>query len=46
MAERALTTGRTALMPLFGQLADVFGRKWPLVGSAATFMVGSGLCGG
>ncbi|KAK3897982.1 MFS general substrate transporter, partial [Staphylotrichum tortipilum] len=36
----------TALLPLFGQLADLFGRKWPLVFSAAAFMVGSGLCGG
>ncbi|KAI1334211.1 MFS general substrate transporter [Xylariaceae sp. FL0016] len=34
------------LQPLFGQLADVFGRQIPLVSSTALFLLGSGLSGG
>lgn len=33
-------------MPMFGQLANVFGRRWPLIISGAIFMVGSGISGG
>ncbi|CAG9983211.1 unnamed protein product [Clonostachys byssicola] len=36
----------TSLQPLFGQLGDVFGRKWPMVAATALFVLGSGLCGG
>ncbi|KAF2868540.1 major facilitator superfamily domain-containing protein [Massariosphaeria phaeospora] len=36
----------TSLMPMFGQLANVFGRRWPLIISGVIFMVGSGVCGG
>ncbi|KAK4955472.1 hypothetical protein LTR66_013425, partial [Elasticomyces elasticus] len=36
----------TSLMPMYGQLANVFGRRWPLIVSAALFMIGSGVCGG
>ncbi|XWW99242.1 hypothetical protein V2A60_007251 [Cordyceps javanica] len=36
----------TSLMPMFGQLANVFGRRWPLILSGAVFMIGSGVCGG
>ncbi|KAL8319250.1 hypothetical protein RB597_006164 [Gaeumannomyces tritici] len=35
-----------AVQPLFGQLANVFGRRWPLIVSVAIFMVGCGMCGG
>ncbi|KAJ6441351.1 putative MFS-type transporter YusP [Purpureocillium lavendulum] len=31
-----------ALQPMFGQLANVFGRRWPMIISAAVFMIGSG----
>jgi MFS family permease len=33
-------------MPMFGQLANVFGRRWPLIISGILFMLGSGICGG
>ncbi|KAJ8112352.1 hypothetical protein OPT61_g5254 [Boeremia exigua] len=36
----------TSLMPMFGQLANVFGRRWPLIISGLVFMLGSGICGG
>ncbi|KAK2811884.1 hypothetical protein FQN50_001922 [Emmonsiellopsis sp. PD_5] len=36
----------TSLMPMYGQLANVFGRRWPLIISGALFMLGSGICGG
>lgn len=36
----------TSLQPLVGQLANVFGRRWPTIISTAAFILGSGLCGG
>ncbi|KAM3454731.1 hypothetical protein NHJ6243_008771 [Beauveria neobassiana] len=36
----------TSLMPMFGQLANVFGRRWPLILSGVVFMIGSSVCGG
>ncbi|KAI1376081.1 MFS general substrate transporter-like protein [Hypoxylon crocopeplum] len=36
----------TALQPLFGQLANVFGRRWPMIIATAIFVLGCGLCGG
>lgn len=36
----------TVLQPLFGQLANILGRKVPVVGSLVLFMLGSGLAGG
>ncbi|KAK2794963.1 hypothetical protein FQN52_006842 [Onygenales sp. PD_12] len=36
----------TSLMPMYGQLANVFGRRWPLIISGALFMLGGGICGG
>ncbi|KAH8680444.1 major facilitator superfamily protein [Ilyonectria robusta] len=36
----------TSFMPMFGQLANVFGRRWPLIISGILFMIGSGVCGG
>ncbi|KAI0436082.1 major facilitator superfamily domain-containing protein [Xylaria telfairii] len=35
-----------ALQPMFGQLANVFGRRWPMIFSTAAFVLGSGICGG
>ncbi|KAJ5116063.1 hypothetical protein N7456_000411 [Penicillium angulare] len=37
---------QTAVQPLYGQLADIFGRRWPMIFSVALFALGSGLCGG
>lgn len=34
------------LQPLFGQLADILGRRIPLLGSVALFTLGSGISGG
>ncbi|TPX23997.1 hypothetical protein DIZ76_013340 [Coccidioides immitis] len=36
----------TALQPLFGQLANVFGRRWPTIMATALFILGSGISGG
>ncbi|KAL2845042.1 major facilitator superfamily protein [Aspergillus pseudoustus] len=36
----------TAFQPLFGQLADIFGRRWLLMVAVGFFALGSGLCGG
>jgi hypothetical protein len=37
---------QTAVQPLYGQVANIFGRRWPMVFSVALFALGSGLCGG
>lgn len=39
-----LTT--TAFQPLYGQLADIFGRRYPTIFAVAIFALGCGLCGG
>ncbi|KAK0652671.1 major facilitator superfamily domain-containing protein [Cercophora newfieldiana] len=36
----------TALTPLFGQLCDIFGRRWVFLSIIAIFTLGSGICGG
>ncbi|RYP70056.1 hypothetical protein DL769_005102 [Monosporascus sp. CRB-8-3] len=36
----------SVLQPLVGQLADILGRKYPIVGSIVLFMLGSGVAGG
>ncbi|CAM1501083.1 Fc.00g102450.m01.CDS01 [Cosmosporella sp. VM-42] len=36
----------TSLQPLYGQLANVFGRRWPMITATAAFVLGSGICGG
>ncbi|KAJ5823819.1 Major facilitator superfamily domain general substrate transporter [Penicillium robsamsonii] len=35
-----------AVQPLFGQLANVFGRRWLTIFIVAIFTLGSGVCGG
>lgn len=35
-----------ALQPLYGQLADLWGRRYVMIGATAIFLLGSGLCGG
>lgn len=37
---------QTAVQPLYGQLADIFGRRWPMIVSVALFALGSDICGG
>jgi MFS family permease len=34
------------VQPLFGQLADVFGRRWPTIFTVVVFALGSGIAGG
>lgn len=34
------------VQPFFGQLADVFGRRWPTIFTVAIFALGSGVAGG
>jgi EmrB/QacA subfamily drug resistance transporter len=36
----------TSLQPLYGQLANVFGRRWPTIAATASFVLGSGIAGG
>jgi MFS family permease len=37
---------RTSLQPLYGQLANLFGRRWPTIAATTAFVLGSGICGG
>ncbi|KAF2095591.1 major facilitator superfamily protein [Rhizodiscina lignyota] len=36
----------TSLQPLYGQLSNVFGRRWPMIIATAIYTFGSGICGG
>ncbi|KAF1950185.1 MFS general substrate transporter [Byssothecium circinans] len=36
----------TVVQPFISQLADIFGRRWPMLLSVALFMLGSGIIGG
>lgn len=36
----------TIFLPLYGQFADVFGRRWPTIAGVALFTLGSGISGG
>ncbi|KAK3393288.1 major facilitator superfamily domain-containing protein [Podospora didyma] len=36
----------TAFLPLYGQIAQVLGRRWPTMAGVAIFLLGSGICGG
>ncbi|KAG9044554.1 hypothetical protein FS837_007959 [Tulasnella sp. UAMH 9824] len=42
----AFALGSTAILPLVGGLAQIFGRRPVVLGSIAFFALGSGLCGG
>ncbi|GAP90881.2 putative major facilitator superfamily protein [Rosellinia necatrix] len=35
-----------AVQPIYGQLADIWGRRWLMIGAVAIFTLGSGICGG
>lgn len=37
---------RTCFLPFYGQLAQVFGRRWPTMVAVAVFLLGSGISGG
>ncbi|KAI9035222.1 uncharacterized protein KD926_004269 [Aspergillus affinis] len=39
-----LTTA--CFQPLYGQLSNVFGRRYPMISSVVFFILGSGICGG
>lgn len=42
-----LTLKRSAaVQPLYSQLADIWGRRWPMITALAIFAVGSGIAGG
>lgn len=38
--------GVVAVQPMYGQAADIFGRRWPMLLTVSLFTLGSGLCGG
>ncbi|KAI0162088.1 MFS general substrate transporter [Xylariaceae sp. FL1272] len=42
----AYTLTSTAFLPLFGQIADIFGRRWLTIGIVSVFALGSGISGG
>ncbi|KAI7971666.1 hypothetical protein EIK77_002667 [Talaromyces pinophilus] len=41
-----VTTSFAAIQPLFGQLANIFGRRWVTMAIVAFFTLGSGIAGG
>ncbi|OBT75973.1 hypothetical protein VF21_05746 [Pseudogymnoascus sp. 05NY08] len=45
-AVNAYFVSTTAAQPLYGQTANIFGRRWLMMGSILLFALGSGLCGG
>jgi MFS family permease len=40
------TFSSVACQPLFGQIADIFGRRWLAISIFAFYVFGSGICGG
>ncbi|KAI4858858.1 major facilitator superfamily domain-containing protein [Hypoxylon rubiginosum] len=42
----AYSIAAAAIQPTFGQLANIYGRRWPMLVSLALFTVGSGISGG
>lgn len=36
----------TVFIPIFGESAAVFGRRWPTIFAASMFVLGSGVAGG
>jgi EmrB/QacA subfamily drug resistance transporter len=45
-AINAYFVSTTAVQPLYGQTANIFGRRWLMIVSILLFALGSGLCGG
>jgi MFS family permease len=45
-AINAYTLAFSSVQPLFGQTADIFGRKSSIITALTLFLLGSGLCGG
>ena len=42
----AYVLASTAVQPLYGQLSNIFGRRYPMITSVALFALGSGIAGG
>ncbi|MCJ1475923.1 hypothetical protein MMC13_004587 [Lambiella insularis] len=42
----AYVIASTAIQPLYGQLSNIFGRRYPMIVSVALFALGSGIAGG
>ncbi|KAJ3486960.1 hypothetical protein NLG97_g6514 [Lecanicillium saksenae] len=42
----AYTLTSTAFVPFFGQIADLFGRRYPMMLSTSAYVLGSGISGG
>ena len=42
----AYVLASTAVQPLYGQLSNIFGRRYPMITSIALFALGSGIAGG
>lgn len=40
------TIAQTAFQPFFGQLCNIFGRRWPMITCMALFLIGTGIAGG
>ena len=42
----AYVLATTAIQPLYGQLSNIFGRRYPMIAAVALFALGSGIAGG
>ncbi|KAJ5799255.1 uncharacterized protein N7518_001323 [Penicillium psychrosexuale] len=45
-ADLTLRVSSACFQPLFGQTANIFGRRWLMIGAVAFFVLGSGISGG
>ncbi|RYP35231.1 hypothetical protein DL767_003897 [Monosporascus sp. MG133] len=45
-ALNAFFLSMTTIQPLYGQTANIFGRRWLVIGAIVFFAIGSGICGG
>jgi MFS family permease len=43
---KLIANGSAAVQPLFGQLANIFGRRWLALFIVSIYTLGSGICGG
>lgn len=41
----AYTLAMTVMQPLYGQVANILGRKWTMIGATILFLIGSLICG-